>query len=1142
LSQSSATPQIAPPRLHFRVPPRPSHLLRARDRIRDYLRQYCTDALVIDDVVLCIEEAATNAIRHSGVEQPIELSLYFEGGELVAAVRDRGCGFDVATFDPEALPDLLTDHGRGLFIIARLMDGLELRVNGGLEVLMRRRAEARCDPLSLQSGLGEPRAAGAAGRREARTRALLEDIDEAFFALDWEYRYVYANQQASRITHKSLDEMLGHTPWELFPAIADMPLGRAYHDAMELGRPTVVEHRSVVTDDWLEVRIYPTDAGVSAYYREINRRKLVELEREQLIADLSRSSARARFLADVVEQADMAFAIRLPDGRLVTFNQAFADLTGYSRQELEEGSSTWAAGLTPPDWWRAEAPLLAEAVATRRPVRYEKEYLRKDGTRVPIEVFAQPVFDDDGALLHYRSFITDISQRKRAEEALRDSREQLRAALASMTDAVVISDADGRFIDFNDAFATFHRFADKEECAATIEEYSDFLEVSLPDGTVAPLDQWAVSRALRGEVMTDAEYNLRRKDTGETWVGSYSFGPIRDSAGAIVGSVVVGRDITERKRAEHQLQSLLEQTQAQAHELQAAQELARQELETTVVLSDAIGSLTQSLAVDEVLDRLARIVLRASGHARVTVGLWDEGGERLEIATSRGRSALRRGLAWPLDGLSVPVRRAVLERVTTIVDHDGLEPAERGTSDGEEWHLLLAVPLVFADRLVGLLVIDDPGERREFAERDIGLVEGIVAQATAAIENARLHEEVAVRERFSAALNEIDVVIHSTLKVDEIMQRVVAYAVGVVGADSAMVALRRGDDWVAEYGHPEVPGVIHESVRSDEAPFMIEAITKRLPVAIDDCDTDPRCIPAVQRRFGVRSVLCLPLIARDEALGVIFFNHHRAAVKFTPQTVDFAGRLAGAISAALENARMYEEQQRIAVILQENLIREPPVVDGLELGVAAMTAYEPELVGGDFSDVFAIDGSHVVVLIADVAGKGVRAAGLTETVRSAVHAFATIEPSPAFILARSNELLRRFDPDEPHVTAFVAVLDPATGELRYASAGHPPPIHLSALACRPLEVAFGPPLGSFTHDYVNAQTMLTLEDYLVLYTDGVTEARRGRELLGEARLVEVVAELRGGSAQQVADGVRDAALGFGGRLRDDLQVVVLRLA
>jgi phosphoserine phosphatase RsbU/P len=91
-------------------------------------------------------------------------------------------------------------------------------------------------------------------------------------------------------------------------------------------------------------------------------------------------------------------------------------------------------------------------------------------------------------------------------------------------------------------------------------------------------------------------------------------------------------------------------------------------------------------------------------------------------------------------------------------------------------------------------------------------------------------------------------------------------------------------------------------------------------------------------------------------------------------------------------------------------------------------------------------------------------------------------------------------------------------------------------------MTYGPPLGSFAEPYENARAMLTLEDYLVLYTDGVTEARRDRELLGEGRLLEIVAALRGHSAQAVADGVRDAALEFAGRLDDDLQVVVLRLA
>ena len=149
--------------------------------------------------------------------------------------------------------------------------------------------------------------------------------------------------------------------------------------------------------------------------------------------------------------------------------------------------------------------------------------------------------------------IRDITERKRVEEALRASRAKLDAALASMTDAVFISDTEGRFIEFNDAFATFHKFRSKAECAKTLAEYPAFLEVFMANGELVPLDQWAVPRALRGETATDAEFTLRRKDTGETWVGSYSFAPIRDKAGEIVGSVVLGRDVTERKEGENAL-------------------------------------------------------------------------------------------------------------------------------------------------------------------------------------------------------------------------------------------------------------------------------------------------------------------------------------------------------------------------------------------------------------------------------------------------------------------------------------------------------------------------------------------------------------------------------------------------------------
>lgn len=157
--------------------------------------------------------------------------------------------------------------------------------------------------------------------------------------------------------------------------------------------------------------------------------------------------------------------------------------------------------------------------------------------------------------------IHNITERRKAEDALRESRAKLDAALASMTDAVFISDNEGQFIEFNDAFASFHRFSKKSECLTWLTEFHDILDVYFPNGELAPLEMWAVPRALRGETVTNAEYTLQRKDTGEKWVGSYSFSPIRGENGAIVGSVVVGRDITQIKQSSELLRETNEYLQ-----------------------------------------------------------------------------------------------------------------------------------------------------------------------------------------------------------------------------------------------------------------------------------------------------------------------------------------------------------------------------------------------------------------------------------------------------------------------------------------------------------------------------------------------------------------------------------------------------
>ncbi|HEX7554471.1 MAG TPA: ATP-binding protein, partial [Geothrix sp.] len=219
-----------------------------------------------------------------------------------------------------------------------------------------------------------------------------------------------------------------------------------------------------------------------------------------------------------------------------------------------------------------------EAIELARPYELELEILSAKGVAKWVRTQGQPVVED-GRVVRVQGSLQDITDRKQVEADLRESRATLQAALASMTDAVFISDSEGRFIDFNEAFATFHRFSSKEECARTFAEYPAFLEVYLPDGEVAPVEQWAVPRALRGETATNAEYTLRRKDTGETWVGSYSFAPIRDEDGAIVGSVVAGRDITEQKRIQEEILRLNSGLERRVEERTAELGAANHELE-----------------------------------------------------------------------------------------------------------------------------------------------------------------------------------------------------------------------------------------------------------------------------------------------------------------------------------------------------------------------------------------------------------------------------------------------------------------------------------------------------------------------------------------------------------------------------------
>jgi len=149
-------------------------------------------------------------------------------------------------------------------------------------------------------------------------------------------------------------------------------------------------------------------------YEEV-RKELAERKRAE--EELRESQERARFLADVLERSSQPLAVGYPDGQLMTCNTAYCRLLGYSKEELRKVN--WFTDLTPPEWREVVAKAAEEIGRTGQPQRFEKEYIRKDGSRVPVELFAHPILDSKGNLQYYYSFVTDITERKRAKEALR---------------------------------------------------------------------------------------------------------------------------------------------------------------------------------------------------------------------------------------------------------------------------------------------------------------------------------------------------------------------------------------------------------------------------------------------------------------------------------------------------------------------------------------------------------------------------------------------------------------------------------------------------------------------------------------------------------------------------------------------------
>jgi PAS domain S-box-containing protein len=143
-------------------------------------------------------------------------------------------------------------------------------------------------------------------------------------------------------------------------------------------------------------------------------------ERKQAEEELKKSIIEIQFLAKMLDDSSQSFAAGSPDGRLIRINSAFCQLTGYTEKELLE-DVTWNVTLTPPEWREYEEEVLNALLSTGKPQRFEKEYIRKDGTRISVELLMHRKLDADGNLENIYGFITDITARKQSETQIKSS-------------------------------------------------------------------------------------------------------------------------------------------------------------------------------------------------------------------------------------------------------------------------------------------------------------------------------------------------------------------------------------------------------------------------------------------------------------------------------------------------------------------------------------------------------------------------------------------------------------------------------------------------------------------------------------------------------------------------------------------------
>jgi serine phosphatase RsbU (regulator of sigma subunit) len=258
------------------------------------------------------------------------------------------------------------------------------------------------------------------------------------------------------------------------------------------------------------------------------------------------------------------------------------------------------------------------------------------------------------------------------------------------------------------------------------------------------------------------------------------------------------------------------------------------------------------------------------------------------------------------------------------------------------------------------------------------------------------------------------------------------------------------------------------------------------------------------RRYGMHSVMMVPLRARGVTLGLVYFVRHRTPDAFRHDDLLLAEEIVARAAVSVDNARRYTGERRTALALQRSLLPgRLPGLAAVDLAYRYLPAGSGSGVGGDWFDAIPLSGGRIALVVGDVVGHGIHASATMGRLRTAVRTLADVDLAPDELLTQLDDLVIRLDRDEGPdargqaeeasgevgATCLYAVYDPTSGRCALARAGHPPPALVTTDGtARLLDLPAGPPLGLGGMPFETAEIELGEGSTLALYTDGLIEA------------------------------------------------------